>query len=91
MIVLKILVLIVMVIISFACFFNFKKWASKLQRYFISQANSVFGFSFGWDKSWALLLCRIIIIFIGIILFPRGQYPALRERQLHVKRGRLAV
>ena len=68
MIILKFIIVILVFSLGVACFVNIGKWSIRMQQYFINQANAMFKFSFGWDRPLALLLCKIIVAFVGFVL-----------------------
>jgi hypothetical protein len=46
---------------------NTGKWAACLQKYYIGQANKLYGNSGGWDEPWRLLLFKALVIFFGLM------------------------
>ena len=68
MVVLKIFVVIVVVIITLVVLVkNTKRWSARFHQYMLGQANKVFGRGAGWEKPWAPLLSKAMIVFFGLM------------------------
>ena len=46
---------------------NANQWSVRFRQYMLGQANKVFGRGAGWDKPWAPLLSKAMIVFFGLM------------------------
>lgn len=46
---------------------NTNKWAVHFRQYMLNQTNKVFGHGIGWEKPWALILSKAMIIFFALM------------------------
>jgi preprotein translocase subunit SecG len=68
MLLFKVLVFIVLAVIALVVLINnTKKWSARLHQYMFDQANKVFGRGAGWERPWAPLLSKAMIVFFGLM------------------------
>jgi preprotein translocase subunit SecG len=65
----KVLVFVVLAIIVVVILVNNANgWSTRFHQYMLSQANKVFGRGAGWERPWAPLLSKAMVLFFGFML-----------------------
>lgn len=65
----KVLLFIVLAIITLVILVNnTNRWSARFHQYMLGQANKVFGRGAGWERPWAPLLSKAMVLFFGFML-----------------------
>jgi len=64
----KIIFIVLLIIGTIVLFRNLNKWALSLQQTLISESKKLYNHTVGWEKTWRLLLLKVMIIFLGIVI-----------------------
>ena len=65
----KLLIVSIMALAAVIVLFqNANQWSARFHQYMLGQANKVFGRGAGWERPWAPLLSKAMVLFFGFML-----------------------